>query len=126
MKTKLLTIAAFVFATIGAIAEDYKAPDTSGDPIEVTAQLYSDLQNFKDDEKFHKVGFAPSEPKTKYRIWFEAFELANKDPRYNKALILKGIAIGDLYILGKDYMTNKGKTTEYAKFINAEFARALK
>lgn len=107
-------------------ASPYKAPDVLGDPIKVTKQLYQDLQNFKGDGKFHEIGFKPTTPKTKYRIWFEAYNKASKDPRYNKALISKGVVLGDLMMLGIEYTKSKGAATEYSKFITSEFKKALK
>ncbi|MBP9226369.1 MAG: hypothetical protein KBF76_21055 [Verrucomicrobiales bacterium] len=125
---KYLALIVFLWSILvsSAVAEPYEPPDTSGDPLEVTRQLYIDLHAFKDDPKFHEVGFAPSKPETKYQLWHRAFKRANEDPRYGPALIAKGIAIGDLYTLGMDYMKSKGQPTDYSKFITAEFLRALK
>jgi hypothetical protein len=107
-------------------ASEYKAPDVTGDPIKVTSTLYTDLQKFKSEPSFHRMGFKPTSPKTKYRLWFEAYQKAQKDPRYNKALIAKGVVLGDLMMLGSEYTKSKGKETDYSKFITSEFKKALK
>ena len=125
MKRLLLAALSLLFLVNLTNAEPYKAPDIEGEPLKVTRQLYMDLQEFKSDKNFHKVGFADGSPKTRYRTWFEAYEGASKDPRYNKALIAKGVAFGDLYVLGKEYMKSGGKETDYSKFITVEFAKAL-
>jgi hypothetical protein len=105
---------------------DVNVPVTPVDPFEVTRRLYLDLQRFKNEEKFHRLGFTLSEPKTKYRLWYESLDRVKKIARYNSQLVTKGITLEDLDNLGEEYLKNRGQPTQFSEFITGEFKRALK
>jgi len=87
--------------------------------------LYLELQNFKNDPQFHRFGFAPGH---KYRNWqSEAKRLVDSTPRdVGIEVMREGVVPGDLLVLGQEYLTSKGKETEYSRYINAQFQKALK
>ncbi len=77
-------------------------------------KLYQDLQDFKDDAKFHKIGFGLFSISTKYKRWeLEIQSLRkNKDSTFETKLIA-----GDLLMLGLEYIKTKGKENNYIKFV---------
>ena len=84
-------------------------------------ELYLELMNFKDDPKFHRFGFAPS---YKYSRWEKRVELLRQHPD-SKLLLKEGVVVGDLLMLGTEYMVNGGRETDYTRFINLEFRKVL-
>lgn len=89
--------------------------------ISRTRELYLELIEFKDDPKFRQVGFAPN---YKYNKWKRKVEILRKNPD-SKLLIKRGVVIGDLLMLGLEYATNGGRETDYTRFINQQFRKAL-
>jgi len=84
-------------------------------------ELYLELMNFKDDSKFHRFGFAPG---YKYNRWKKRVELLRQHPD-SKLLLKEGVVVGDLLMLGKEYMVNGGRETDYTRLINPEFRKVL-
>ena len=94
------------------------------EPIIVTKtrELYLELIEFKDDPKFLRFGFAP---KYKYGKWKRRVKTLKNGPDSMSLLKEKGVAVGDLLMLGSEYLESHGKETKYSTFINKEFRRAL-
>lgn len=89
--------------------------------ISRTRELYLELIEFKDDPKFRQVGFAPN---YKYNKWKRKVEILRKSPD-SKLLLKEGVVVGDLLMLGLEYLGNGGRETYYTRFINKQFRRAL-
>jgi hypothetical protein len=107
-----------------AISEASKTPSKKTALSEIS-RLYLELQNFKNDPQFHRFGFAPGH---KYRNWqLETKRLIDSTPRdVGMEVMREGVVPGDLLMLGSEYLTSKGKETEYTRYINAQFQQALK
>ena len=84
-------------------------------------ELYLELMNFKDDPKFHRFGFARG---YKYSRWKKRVELLRQQTDY-KLLLKEGVVVGDLLMLGTEYMVNGGRETDYTRFLNPEFRKVL-
>ena len=82
-------------------------------------KLYYELMEFKGDAEFHRVGFGVC---CKYKKW----QLKVEALRNNKTLtMLEKIAVGDLLMLGLEYMKTKGKENDYTKFARESIAESL-
>jgi hypothetical protein len=84
-------------------------------------QLYLELLSFKDDSRFHKVGFASE---NKYSKWLDRVGKLKEDPR-SEGLLKKGIPVEDLLNLGLEYFKSGGKETAFSRFANGEFRKAF-
>jgi len=83
--------------------------------------LYNELMLIKDREDFIKYGFAPGGP---YNEWLKKAE--NLDKKYDpRILIDRGIILGELQILGLQYVSSKGKETEVTRVFNRQFLDGL-
>ena len=89
--------------------------------IQKTKSLYLEMIDFKDKSDFHTYGFGAGGP---YHAWMEKVEKLEKDPNA-KLLIENGMVVGDLKMLGFEYMRSKGKETDYTQFIIPEIKKAL-
>jgi len=82
-------------------------------------KLYYELMEFKGDAEFHRVGFGTC---CKYKKW----QLKVEALRNNKTLkMIDKIAVGDLLMLGLEYMRTKGKENDYTKFARESIAESL-
>ena len=95
--------------------------DQESEILSEVRALYVELIDFKDDALFHKVGFSQ---KYKYFEWQSKVMRTSKDPR-SKLLLKRGISPDDLSTLGAAYFKSRGAETNYSRYINAEFRRAL-
>lgn len=94
-----------------------------GDPARQSVRaLYLELLNFKDDPRFHKMGFSVGSP---YRTWFEEIRALAVKQISSESMPGSGIVPGDLEILGREYMSSKGAETRYTEIMRPEFDRAL-
>lgn len=90
--------------------------------IQKTKNLYLELIKFKDNPDFHVFGFAIGGP---YNDWLKKVELLEQAPNSN-SLLEEGLVVGDLKMLGLEYMKSKGKKTEYTRFIVPVIKKALR
>lgn len=97
-----------------AVEPDDEPQSNTGDIknvlLEITS-LFDDLQNFKDEKTFHEYGFGLAGP---YRWWFERVDELNNSPHAKEILLNYGFAIGDLQMLGLEYVKSRGAETEYS------------
>lgn len=89
--------------------------------IEKTKGLYIELLDFKTKSDFHTYGFGAGGP---YHDWLKEVEILEKNHKAN-LLMEEGIVVGDLKMLGLEYMKSKGKETEYTRVIVPEIKAAL-
>lgn len=87
-----------------------KSGDIKSVLLEITS-LFDDLQNFKDEKTFHEYGFGSAGP---YSWWFERVDELNNSPHAKEILLNYGFAIGDLQMLGLEYVKSRGAETEYS------------
>lgn len=90
--------------------------------IQEAKALYLQLVSFKDKSDFHAFGFGAGGP---YSYWMKEIEKLEANPNAN-LLLEEGLVVGDLKMLGLEYMNSKGKKTEYTRFIVPEIKRALR
>lgn len=83
--------------------------------------LYGELNGFKNDEDFKKLGFGKG---GKYSEWLEKIREFQQNPD-SKLLLKKGVLIGELEQLGMAYVNSKGKETEVTKTFNKIFSDAI-
>lgn len=84
--------------------------------------LYLELMQYKDESEFHQSGFGVC---CKYHKWLIKVNNLKNDPVQEKLVSKIDITAVDLHLLGLEYMKSKGKETEYTRFINPEFKKAL-
>lgn len=87
-----------------------------------TKFLYEELMSFKDNEDFHYYGF---DVNYKYNSWLKrADELS--DLRQAKYILLNyGFALGDLQMLGLEYVKTKGRESKYSNWSRNRIENAL-
>ncbi len=83
--------------------------------------LYLELMQFKDNKKFHEVGFDSCCPFSKWLVKAEAL----RDHPNGMDLIFEGIFPGDLEKLGRVYFQTHGKDTEYSKKETRKFRQVF-
>lgn len=98
-------------------------PNNNEQIIQKTKTLYLQLMNFKDKSDFHAFGFGAGGP---YNKWLEEIEKLESNPNANLLLLREGLVVGDLKMLGLEYVNSKGKETEYTRFIVPEIKKALR
>jgi len=76
--------------------------------IQEARDLYFQLVVFKDKSDFHAFGFGAGGP---YNNWMKEIEKLESNPNAN-LLLEEGLVVGDLKMLGLEYMNSKGKETE--------------
>lgn len=119
MKKALASILSFLCIVIAT----YSFADESKKQriIEQTKALYNELMIFKNDKAFHEFGFGVG---GKNHDWLDRIERIENDPDAN-LLLENGIAVGEVKMLGLEYIKSKGKETEYTQFIIPEIKKAL-
>lgn len=93
-------------------------------PIDIfkeTKSLYLELMNFKNSSGFKNYGFMPG---YKYHSWLKKVEKYENYPEA-KNLLNKGIVLGELKMLGLEYVSSKGKETEFTRITRQNFKKAL-
>ena len=81
--------------------------------------LYNKLLSFKDNSKFHLYGFGEGGD---YHGWYMAsFSFTNEEDRY--LMHNYEVVSGDLRQLGQEYITSKGRETEYSRGMRNTFDR---
>lgn len=84
--------------------------------------LFNSLIEFKDKSDFHYYGFGVG---YKYNKWLmDVQELKNTQEA--KLLLGQGFVVGDLEMLGLEYMGSKGKETEYSSWARKNISDGLK
>lgn len=81
--------------------------------LEETNQLLNDLLSFKDNEDFHYYGFAAQ---GKYGWWMNRADELKNSPYAKQILLERGFSLGDLQMLGLEYVKSKGQETEYSNW----------
>lgn len=84
--------------------------------------LYNDLFSFKDKSDFHYHGF---EMDYKYNKWLTDVQELKNAPEA-KLLLQYGFVVGDLEMLGLEYVNSKGKETEYSRWAKKTISDGLK
>ncbi|MDK2771812.1 MAG: hypothetical protein KYX68_06225 [Flavobacterium sp.] len=81
------------------------------DDLEMTKILLNELLNFKNKEDFHYYGFGSA---YKYNDWLIKVGELKQSSNSRKILLEYGFSLGDLEMLGLEYVKTKGKETEYS------------
>ena len=121
IRRKRLAIFILVFMVLATCTIASAQDNSKQKIIEKTKALYVELMQFKNDSKFHQVGFDRC---CKYYKWLEKVKNLENDPDSN-LLLQEGVVVGDLKMLGLEYAKKGGKETGYTKFINQQFKEAL-
>lgn len=79
--------------------------------IELTRELFNELLLFKDKNDFHHYGFGGA---YRYNDWLHRVDELKNSPYAKTILMEYGFALGDLEMLGLEYVESKGKETEYS------------
>lgn len=84
-------------------------------------ELFESLMTFKDKSDFHVYGFGG---KYKYNKWLKKVEQLKSMP--NPDFLLKyGFSIGDIEMLGLEYMKSEGKETEFSLWAKERINKGL-
>ena len=123
IKIHKIFFALFVF--IFVMSTMYRIPLAESNSKQIiiskTRELYLELMKFKNESKFHKVGFGRC---CKYYIWKQKVEELAKDSNA-KLLVLEGVAVMDLIMLGFQYLRTEGRETDDTQYLNKQFKKAL-
>ena len=83
--------------------------------------LYLELMRFTNTSEFKKYGFGAG---GKYKDWLIRVEELKENP--DSELLLKiGITVADLEMLGLEYASSRGESTENIKYFNKIFVEGL-
>lgn len=83
---------------------------------------YNELLEFKDKQDFINLGFGVGGP---YNKWLR--DVQSMSDKHDSDLLTAGkrILFGDLVMLGTEYVSSKGKETEYTKWCHKSIADAI-
>ena len=84
--------------------------------------LYNSLMAFKDKNDFHYYGFGVG---YKYNKWLKDVQDLKNTPEAN-LLLGHGFGVGDLEMLGLEYMGSKGQETEYSRWSRKTISDGLR
>lgn len=96
--------------------------DEYDDALGKTEILLEDLITFKDDPAFHYYGFGGGGP---YKEWLNAARELARSPAGKEILLTRGFALGDLQMLGLEYMKSTGNETEYSRWARSRITEGL-
>lgn len=89
---------------------------------DVVRKLFNELLAFKDKSDFQRYGFGTG---SKYNRWLTDVQKLKNTPT-EKILIGLGFVPGDLEMLGLEYVSSKGKETEYSLYTKKTINDGLK
>lgn len=87
-----------------------------------TRILLNELLAFKDKEDFHYYGFSGT---YKYNDWLKKVGNLKDSPVAKEILLDYGFAIGDLEMLGLEYVKTKGQETKYSNWAKERIKKGL-
>ena len=103
-------------ASVTALLEELQSCNSSlSQDTKELIRLFAELQGFKTDPEFLRVGFGVC---CKFNSWLKEVETLRDPERYD-TLNEIGILPADLLELGHAYMISKGQTTEYTESLEA-------
>ena len=79
----------------------------------------AELDSFKSDPKFHQLGFGIGGP---FSSWLKSVESKRDAPDFS---FLERVAVGDLEMLGLEYISTKGRENEYTRFARRQITRVM-
>lgn len=77
------------------------------------------LDSFKSDPKFHQFGFSIGGP---FNSWLKSVESKRDAPDFS---FLERVAVGDLEMLGLEYISTKGRENEYSRFARRQITGVM-
>ena len=119
MKNFLLCI--ILSLIIIALSPIHARADLSNDAQEVKT-LYEELKKFKDNPKFHQVGFGRC---CRFYKWMEKVKTLRSKKTGIAILMEVGFLPGDLLQLGMEYMKSRGRPTSYSKEMKTIIEKGL-
>lgn len=102
---------------------DKKDVDEIKNVLEETNVLYDELMSFKDNPNFHKYGFSGA---YKYNEWLKKVGELKNSPKAKEILFDYGFSLGDLEMLGLEYVKTKGRETKYSNWAKDRIENGLK
>jgi hypothetical protein len=88
---------------------------------EEVRRLYNSLLSFKDNQDFHAYGFGIG---YKYNKWLIDVEKLEDQSRQNE-LFFPDFSVGDLKLLGFEYLKTKGRESDYTRWVRSRIASVL-
>ena len=80
----------------------------------------AELDSFRADPKFHQFGFGVGGP---FNSWLKSVESKREDSSF---VLRERVAVGDLQMLGLEYMKTKGRENEYTRYTREQIAEVLR
>ncbi len=111
----------FLVGVIIIFSPVYASAAMSSDAQELKA-LYGELQEFKDNPKFHQVGFGTC---CRFNNWMVKIKAIRSKKTGIKILRELGFLPGDLLQLGMEYMKSRGRPTRYSQEMEATVVAGL-
>ena len=99
-----------------------KAEATLSNDAQELITLYQELQEFKSDPEFQRVGFAICCRFNKWKVKVEALRSKKTGIKIFKEI---GFIPGELLQLGMEYMSSRGFPTSYTQVMEATIAEGL-
>ena len=85
--------------------------------------LYNELIAFKDNPNFHKYGFSGAYI---YNAWLKQVGELKNSPVAKDILFDYGFSLGDLEMLGLEYVKTKGQETKYSNWAKDRIEKGIK
>lgn len=117
MKIRIVLLACLISA--GLLAADRAVALTN--QAKELRTLYNQLEKFKDDPQFHRVGFAPC---CRFHVWMEKVKKLQKQAD-TKLYPELAVGAGDLFVLGLEYVRSQGRPTDTSKELEHNFQAAF-
>ena len=106
---------------IVALSPIHARAGLSNDTQEIKT-LYEELKKFKDDPKFHEIGFGRC---CRFYKWMERVKPLRSKKRARAILMEVGFFPGEVLQLGMEYLKTKGRPNSWTKEMKGNIGKGL-
>ena len=106
------------YSEIDPERKNQQSPQTTTGQQFLESKL-AELDSFKSDPKFHRLGFGIGGP---FGSWLESVESKGNSPDFG---FLERVAVGDLDTLGIEYISTKGGENDYTRYARRQIMKVI-
>ncbi len=108
---------------LDTLLTEYKSckPDLAA-PTRDTIDLLIELEGFREDPEFHRVGFGSC---CRFNDWLKEAQTL-RDTAGLSPLSELGVVPGEIILVGQEYITSAGQSTEYTGFVVSEIMSTVR